>query len=99
MKSKEEFYEVTVKNIREILEDENNLHCTCPKTQCEWHGDCQKCVAVHRYYKDHIPNCLQQFVNDKIKAIAQIGELEVVEKEKTPSAYWEYVQEQDKKRK
>ena len=59
----------------------------------------QECVALHRYYKDHVPNCFQQFINDKIKAIAQIGELNVVEKEKTPSEYWDYVREQDKKQK
>jgi len=44
-----------------------------------------------------VPNCFQQFINDKIKAIAQIGELNVVEKGKTPPEYWDYVREQDKK--
>ena len=42
---------------------------------------------------------MQQFVNEKIKALAQIGELNVVEKEKTPPEYWDYVREQDEKAK
>jgi len=98
MISKEEYYEI-IKTNRSILKYPNNLKCPCPKVKCEWHGKCQECVALHRYYKDHVPNCFQQFINDKIKAIAQIGELNVVEKEKTPSEYWDYVREQDKKQK
>lgn len=97
MRSKEEFYNEVVKEIRSVLRDPNNLKCSCLKVKCEWHGKCQDCVAIHRYYKDHVPNCFQQFINDKIKAIAQIGELNVYEKEKTPSEYWDYVREQDKK--
>ena len=96
MGSKEDFYSV-VQEIRSILKDPENLKCSCPKVKCEWHGKCRECVAIHRYYKDHVPNCFQQFINDKIKAIAQIGELIVQEKEKTPSEYWDYVREQDKK--
>jgi hypothetical protein len=96
MRSKEEYYSKVVKEIRNILNDPENLKCSCPKVKCEWHGKCRECVAIHRYYKDHLPNCFQEFVNDKIKAIAQIGELDVVEKEKTPSEYWDYVREQDK---
>lgn len=99
MRSKEEFYNVTVQEIRAILKDQGNIKCSCPKIKCEWHGKCQECVAIHRYYKDHIPNCFQQFVNDKIKAIAQIGELDIIEKEKTPSDYWDYVRKQDEETK
>jgi hypothetical protein len=98
MRSKEEYYNL-IKEIREILKNPDNLKCSCPKVECEWHGNCKLCVAQHRYFKDHIPNCFQEFINDKIKAIAQIGELEVVEKEKTPDEYWEYVREQDRKAK
>lgn len=99
MRSKEEFNDEVVPKIREVLKDTNNLKCSCPKTKCEWHGKCQECVAIHRFYKDHIPNCFQQFVNEKIRAIAQIGELEVYEKEKTPPEYWDYVREQNRLKK
>jgi len=52
-------------------------------------------MALHRYFQDHVPNCFQQLINDKIKALAQVGEMVAIEKEKTPSDYWEYVREQD----
>ncbi len=97
MMSKEDYYNKIVKVNREILKNPENLKCTCSKIKCEWHGKCQECVALHRYYKNHLPNCFQQYVNDKIKALAQIGELDVIEKEKTPSEYWDYVREQDNK--
>jgi len=96
MRSKEEFYEDFVLKTREMLSNPKNLKCTCPKVNCEWHGNCEACVAIHRYYKDHLPNCFQQIVNEKIEAIAGIGELEVKEKQKTPSEYWDYVKKQDK---
>jgi hypothetical protein len=99
MWSKEEFYSKVVKELRDVVNNPENLKCSCPKVKCEWHGKCQECVAIHRHYKNHIPNCFQQFVNEKIKAIAQIGELNVVEKEKTPPEYWDYVREQDEKSK
>lgn len=96
MISNEEYYEVIVKKNRRLLEDPANLKCPCPKVKCEWHGRCRECVALHRYYKDHVPNCFQQYINDKIRDLARIGELEVVEKEKTPPEYWDYVREQDR---
>jgi len=47
----------------EILAIPSNLACTCPDTQCKWHGNCRDCVALHRYYAtvgDYmIPNCLK----------------------------------------
>ncbi len=53
MGSKEDFYSV-VQEIRSILKDPENLKCSCPKVKCEWHGKCRECVAIHRYYKDHV---------------------------------------------
>jgi len=47
----------------EILATPDNLICTCPDTDCEWHGNCRDCVALHRYYATvgdyRIPNCLK----------------------------------------
>lgn len=65
-------------------------------TLCEWHGRCRECVALHRYHKDHVPACLQPFINEKLKALVKIGELIAVEKEKTPIEYRLYVKERDK---
>lgn len=94
MKTKQEFYEL-IKGLRIIVSNPENQKCSCPKIKCEWHGKCVECVTLHRYNKDHVPNCFQQFINEKIKAIASIGEMEAFEKEKTPPDYWDYVKEQD----
>jgi hypothetical protein len=96
--TKEQYYE-KIKEIRSILANPDNLKCTCPNVKCEWHGDCQKCVAQHRYFKKHIPNCLQVVFNDKIKEIVQIFEMTATENEKTPNEYWDYVREADRRAK
>ena len=96
MRTNEEFYEL-VKEIRNIVSDPEHQKCSCPKVKCEWHGKCLECVTIHRYFKDHLPNCFQQIFNDKLKAVASIGEMSAIEKEKTPSEYWDYVREQDKR--
>jgi hypothetical protein len=95
MQTKDAFYKI-VKEIRKIVADPDNRKCPCPKTECEWHGRCIECVTLHRYYGDHVPNCFQIFINEKLKAVAGIGELAAAEKEKTPSEYWDYVRERDK---
>jgi hypothetical protein len=96
MRTKEEYYELILKN-RELASDPEVFKCTCTQTLCEWHGRCRECVALHRYYKDHVPACLQSFINEKLKEIVKIGELTAVENEKTPIEYRLYVREQDKK--
>ena len=94
MEKKEAFYKLILE-IREVLSDQQNLKCTCPKTSCEWHGKCRECVAFHRYYKDHIPNCLQSIIDDKIKALANVAEMNTEKKAYTPAEYWHYVKERD----
>jgi hypothetical protein len=97
MRNKEEYYEL-VKEIRTVLSKPENLKCICPKMKCEWHGNCQKCIAQHRYFKSHIPNCLQSIFNENVKEVARIFELDAREKEKTPNEYWDYVRERDQAR-
>lgn len=50
----------------EILSVPDNLLCTCPDTECEWHGKCKDCIALHRYYATvgdcKIPNCLKFYI-------------------------------------
>ena len=48
----------------EILSNLENLKCTCPDIDCEWHGNCKDCVALHRYYAT-IPNCLEIVIDNK----------------------------------
>jgi len=92
MRTKDEYYQMVLEN-RKLAADPENLKCTCTQTLCEWHGRCRECIALHRYYKDHVPACLHSFINDKIREIAKIGELIT---EKTSAEYREYVREQDK---
>ena len=97
MRSKEEYYEL-IKEIRTVLSKPINLQCACPKIKCEWHGNCQKCVAQHRYYKNHIPNCMQIIFHEKVKEVARIFELDTREKDMTPNEYWDYVKKRDQTR-
>ena len=63
MRTEEENYKIVVENMK-IVDDPENLKCTCPNTVCVWHGRCRECVAIHRYHKDHIPECFQLIFGD-----------------------------------
>jgi len=80
---------------RKLANDPEVLKCTCPETLCEWHGRCRECVALHKYHKDHVPACLQPFINEKLRELVKIGELVAIRKEKTPAEYRLYVRERD----
>jgi len=94
---KESFYTI-IKEIREVVENPENLKCTCPNTYCEWYGKCKECVAQHRYYGKHIPTCLQPILREKINAVAEAIELNTNEKERTTPEHWEYVHKMDKEK-
>lgn len=94
--SKEDYYNRVQQN-RRLAADPAVTRCTCPNAQCEWHGRCKECVALHRHYQDHIPACLHPFVNDKISALAQIGELTTTPKDVSiPEDYRAYVEARDR---
>ena len=94
LQTKEEYY-VHVKSIREMLASEKGSQCTCPNFECGWHGDCCSCIRIHRHFSNHIPNCLQFILEEKIEKIAEVAEMNVVKKPGTPQEYRKYVQEQD----
>ena len=88
---KEEFIEV-VKNMRKMIESGEQPKCTCSKVNCEWYGKCYECVLVHRFNKDHVPECMKPILKDKIRELAKVAELEVSPKESMITAeYWDYV--------
>ena len=95
MRTKEQYYEDTLKN-RKIANDPELTECPCPKKLCEWNGKCKECVAIHRFHNDHIPECLQPMLNDKLKALVTVGELIATDKERTSEEYRLYVREMDK---
>lgn len=90
--TKEEYLAV-IQQIRAMLASEQSKACSCPNLKCEWHGNCYACVRIHRHYGDHVPNCLQYILKDKIAAIAQVAEMTVARKPYTPGEYWDYVNE------
>jgi len=94
MRTKEQYYQDTIEN-RKILCDPKVTQCTCPETLCTWHGNCKECVALHRYYKDHIPACLQPILKDKLEALVGVCELKTTPKRGPKTEYKKYVQERD----
>ena len=43
--------------IEKILQNPEYTTCTCSAPDCEYHGKCKECVALHRYAK-MLPACL-----------------------------------------
>jgi len=84
-------YVSLIKEIRVMLASDKEARCSCPKTACEWYGDCYNCVRIHRHFGDHVPSCLQFFMQDKIKEIARAAEMTAERKPMTPDEYWDHV--------
>ena len=92
MMNQDEFVTL-IKKIRAMLASDAEARCSCPKTKCEWHGDCYNCVRIHRHFRDHVPNCLQSILSDGLKELARSAEMTVTPKPKTPDDYWDYMNE------
>lgn len=90
MRDKDEFVKL-IKDIRAKLASGVEAKCSCPKTKCEWHSDCYNCVRIHRHFGEHVPNCLQFILRDRIKEIARTAEMAVAPEEMTPDELWDYV--------
>ena len=99
MQTKEEYYQSCLRN-RELVKNPDLLKCNCPKNLCQWHGKCKECIALHRYYNDHLPACLHSIVKAKsFEKILDLIELDTTEREKRPDEYYDYVREMDKQNK
>ena len=48
-------------------------HCPCKKA-CRYHGNCKECVAIHRAHQEHVPNCMRELLNRKIKMLSELTE-------------------------
>ena len=97
MKTKEEYYQQCLKN-RELVKDPDIIKCTCTNILCDWHDKCKECIALHRYYGDHLPVCLQPMVKNKsLENINSLIEKDSVEREKTPAEYRQYVKDKENK--
>ena len=49
-------------------------HCSCTNLSCKYHGKCLECVAIHRAHQDHLPFCLQDMLNQKIRDLSLLTE-------------------------
>ena len=56
----------------------NADHCPC-QNACKYHGQCKECVAIHRAHQAHVPNCLRDLINNKIREISELTEHTFVE--------------------
>jgi hypothetical protein len=90
MMGKDEYVNL-VKEIRTTLASGKEAQCSCPKTRCEWHGDCYNCIRIHRHFGDHVPDCLAFILQGKVRGMAQAAAMTVVKKPMTPDEYWDYV--------
>ena len=98
MITKEEFYDI-IQDGRRVAAQPENLRCTCPVLSCEWRGRCRECIALHRYYEDHLPRCLHPMLEKRIGALANILELDMVPRSEAPEELVRYVKERDREAK
>ena len=47
--------------------------CPCPGG-CKYRGDCVKCVTLPRGHGDHVPSCMREMLNRRIRAVSGITE-------------------------
>ena len=84
--SKDIFVKV-VQDIRTMLASGADAKCSCSKTECEWHGDCYNHVRIHRHFGDHVSNCLQFILKDKVKDLARAAEMTAESKPRAPDEH------------
>lgn len=48
-----------------VVRNPKNRACTCPHSDCRYHGNCVKCIALHRAYGS-FPYCMN-YITDKIE--------------------------------
>lgn len=48
-------------------------YCPCT-TSCKFHGKCYECITTHRGHGAHLPACLHDMVNKKIKELSSLSE-------------------------
>jgi hypothetical protein len=90
MMEKDEYVRL-IKEIRLVLASGKEARCSCPKTKCEWHGDCYSCVRIHRHFGEHVPDCLKFVLRGKVREIARAAGMTAEEKPATPDEYWDHV--------
>ena len=91
-KSKEEYAE-RLQGWVDRIEAGECAECTCPKTECYWHGNCRDCVRIHRMQGNHLPHCMQFIIKEQIQTLAASVELETQDKPHRPEEFYTYAKE------
>lgn len=88
--SKEEFVGV-IEKIREVLETDECMECSCPNVRCEWHGDCHNCIRIYRHFGHHVPRCLQFVLDNKLAGITKTAQSEMEARPITSDEYYDFL--------
>lgn len=67
------------KEWHDLVRIPKNVACRCSRTDCVFHGNCTKCIAVHRHYNG-FPACFEP-IYDKIDAAVQAYKAECEQQE------------------
>lgn len=46
-----------------IVRNPRNTACTCPHSDCWYHGNCVKCIALHRHFGGY-PYCVRYIIDE-----------------------------------
>lgn len=77
---RKEAHEMKMEFLRQVREAGD--HCPC-KEACVHHGDCFECVTVHRGHRDHLPMCMWDMVNERLRGLSLLTEGSLHEYEDT----------------
>lgn len=53
-----------------IVKNSRNTACTCPNSDCWYHGNCVKCIALHRHFGG-FPYCVR-YIADEVDDIVAV---------------------------
>ena len=71
--------------LEQVKESIKNGEDYCPcKAECSIHGNCFKCVQVHRGHGSHLPFCMQLMLNKKLEALSSLTEHTITDIVKKP---------------
>ena len=52
--------------------------CPCPE-KCRHRGNCRDCVIIHRAHGDHLPYCMHDMLNQRLKKLSELSEHSIAE--------------------
>ncbi len=64
-----------------------NKHCPCTQPECPVRGNCVLCIQAHLDHKQHLPECMENLLRDRVKDLAGMMEFEVTDTRPTPE-FW-----------